>query len=180
MTDAERCPACGTDRLQRTRVSQEVAAASIAVHGEGLTVRHCACDHLEVPAELGRAARRASAEALPAARVRWLRPDRCRSCARPLTMPARRTTRAVTVTTETLPIVTLRCDVPMTRCPGCGLDQLPSRARHDVAVALATLLQAAADEVSGEDQVDVDDLGPLERFTHRLRRSRGRPRRPGR
>lgn len=87
-------------------------------------------------------------------------------------MPARRTTRTVTVAPETLPVTTLRFDLPMSRCPGCGLDQLPYRARHDVVVALSALLQAAVDEITGDDTIDPSKLGPLARLNHTLRRHR--------
>jgi hypothetical protein len=172
-----RCPACDAHQLGATEVSREATAASIAVLGERITVHHCPCGHHEVPRELGTTARSASADALPAARMGWIRGDRCRSCAAPLTMPARRTTRSVTVTPDALPVSTFTFDLPMTRCPACGQDQLPSRARHDVTVALAALLQAAVDHVSGDDEVDPADLGPLERFNRRLKRGRPRPRR---
>ncbi len=89
-------------------------------------------------------------------------------------MPGRRTVRAVTVTPEGLPVTTLRFDLPMTRCASCGMDQLPSRARADVDVALAALLQAAANQVTGEDQVDPRELGPWERLAWITRRTRGR------
>jgi hypothetical protein len=174
MTRGERCPSYDRHRLERTEVSPEISAASVAVLGERLPVDNCSCGHIEIPAELGRAARRACADALPAADRRPLRTDVCRSCRTPLTMPARRTTRAVTVSTTSLPAVTLRFDLPMTRCPDCGLDQLPHRARHDVVVALAALFQAAADEVSGDDAIDPQELGPLERLNYTLRRHQRR------
>lgn len=87
-------------------------------------------------------------------------------------MPARRTTRAVTVAPDEGTVVTLRFDLPMGRCPSCGLEQLPHRARHDVIVALSALFQAAADEVSGDDAIDPSKLGPLARLNYTLRRHR--------
>lgn len=170
-TDAA-CPSCGAARLERTEVSPEVTAASIAVHGERLTILHCGCGHVEVPAELGRATRAACDDALPSARRALLRGERCRSCGSALSIPGRRTTRAVTVSPETVPVATLRFDLPMLRCPNCGLDQVPYRARHDVVVALSALFQAAVDRVSGDDAVDPQDLGPLQRLNHALRRHR--------
>lgn len=89
-------------------------------------------------------------------------------------MPARRTVRVVTVTPEDLPVVTLRFDLPMTRCPACGMDQLPARARADVDVALAALLQAAADEATGTPRIDPRELGPWERLAWLTKRTRGR------
>lgn len=179
MATAPRCPACDRSTMRTTEVHREVSAASIGVLGERLTVHHCPCGHHEVPRTLGHAARTAASETLPAARMGWFRGDRCRSCSTSLTMPARRTTRTVTTTPDDLPVSSLTFDLPMTRCPDCGLEQLPSRARHDVTVALAALFQAAVDHVSGDDQIDPADLGPIERFNRKLRKGRARPRRRG-
>ena len=158
----------------RTRIATEVSAASVAVHGERLTVEHCDCGFVQVPTTLGRAARTAASETLPVARHSLLRPDRCRECRQPLTMPTRRTVRGVTVTPDDLPVVTLRFDLPMTRCAACGMDQLPARARADVDVALAALLQAAADEATGTPRIDPSELGPWERIAWLTKRARGR------
>ncbi len=138
------CPRCRQPALTVHTVAAEATAASVAVYGEPLTVHRChACDHREVAPSLGSAARSASAESLPVARRRLARGDACRSCGTALTMPARRTVRVVTATPQGSPVTTLRFDVPMTRCPGCGLDQLPSRAGGDVDAALTALLHAA-------------------------------------
>ncbi len=153
-------------------MSREVSAASIAVHGERLAINHCGCGYVEVPTQLGRAARSAVEDALPVARGRTFRSDVCCSCGAELTMPARRTTRAVTVTPDEESVTTLRFDLPMRRCPGCGLDQLPHRARHDVVVALSALFQAATDHISGDDAIDPSELGPLARLNYTLRRHR--------
>lgn len=48
-------------------------------------------------------------------------------------MPVRRTTRTVSVVGEDLPVLTVHVDVAMTRCPDCGLDQVPSRSQQDLA-----------------------------------------------
>ena len=168
------CPECGRDTAAQVQVTTGVSAASIAVHGERLTVNHCDCGYVQVPSSLGRAARSTAGGSLPAARHTLLRPDRCRGCRAVLTMPGRRTERVVSVLPDDLPVVTLRFDLPMIRCPACGMDQLPARARADVDVALAALLQAAADEATGTPRIDPSQLGPWERLAWLTKRARGR------
>lgn len=146
------CPACTRPQLTHAHASPEVAAAAVAVHGERLTVEVCPCGHLEVAAALTAAAHATAGEVLPIARHRPLRGETCRSCRQPLTMPARRTVRAVTLTPEGLPVTTLRFDLPLRRCPACGMDQVPHGARHDVTQALTALFAAAVDQISGRDR----------------------------
>ncbi len=164
MTSA--CPACDRDTLRTRSIAHERAVGGVAVQGQPLTVRTCDCGHVEVPRSLGQAAREAAQEALPVARSGFRR-ERCASCGTTLTMPARRTTRAVTATPDDGPVVTLRFDLPMRRCPDCGLDQLPARAKGSVEVALAGLLQSAAEEVAG--LTPMSELGPWQRLSRRLR-----------
>ncbi len=51
----------------------------------------------------------------------------------------------MTVSPEDGPVTTLRLDLPMQRCPECGLDHLPARGRADLTAALATVIDAVVD-----------------------------------
>ncbi|WP_130649615.1 hypothetical protein [Egicoccus halophilus] len=68
------------------------------------------------------------------ARRRRLRgDDRCANCGAALTMPARRTVWPLTLTDPDGTVaVTLTLDLPATRCPDCGRDQVPARSVDDV------------------------------------------------
>ena len=55
-------------------------------------------------------------------------------------MPARRTQRTVTVDgVDPLPAFRLRFDLPMTRCPDCGHDQLPTGSQDEFAEVVTRL-----------------------------------------
>jgi hypothetical protein len=85
--------------------------------------------------------------AVPYARARRLRrAEGCSSCDEPLTMPVRRTDWPVTLERPGgLPVVlTIRLDVPATRCPGCGTDQVPTRSQGDLEATVRALLGAGA------------------------------------
>ncbi len=79
------------------------------------------------------------ATSLPHARTRPLRGDVCSHCRARLSMPVRRTARTVSIDDQGWPVLTIHVDVAMTRCPDCGLDQVPGRSQPDVA-GLATML----------------------------------------
>jgi hypothetical protein len=84
--------------------------------------------------------------ALPRARRRRLRGDACTACGAEMTMPVRRTERGVTVDgVADLPALTLRFDLPMSRCPACAFDQVPSRSQADLH-AVVTALSAPSRE----------------------------------
>ncbi len=85
----------------------------------------------------------ACAEQVPTALGGRLRAERCRRCRAPLRMPVRRTTRTVSVADASpLGVLTLHLDIPATRCPDCGLDQVPARSRDEVAAAARQALVA--------------------------------------
>ena len=147
--DAQACSRCGACDRTSTTVMLEVAHGSIAVLAEGLAVTRCACGHDEVPGHVGTTLAESVAARLPIANPRRLRSDVCVACARPLTMPVRRTVRAVTATPSGTPVTTLRFDLPMQRCSECGLDQLPSRAHEDLAELLARLPDRAVETLEG-------------------------------
>jgi hypothetical protein len=55
-------------------------------------------------------------------------------------MPVRRTERPVTIVeVPPLPVTTLRFDLPTTRCPECGLDQVPTRSQDDLSASVRAL-----------------------------------------
>jgi hypothetical protein len=62
-----------------------------------------------------------------------------------MSMPVRRSVRAVTINPEDGPVTTLRLDLPMQRCPECGLDHLPARGKADLQAALAAVIDAVVD-----------------------------------
>lgn len=51
----------------------------------------------------------------------------------------------MTVSPEDGPVTTLRLDLPMQRCPECGLDHLPARGQGDLTAALAAVIDAAVE-----------------------------------
>jgi hypothetical protein len=78
--------------------------------------------------------------AVPHARPRVLRGEVCATCGGRLTMPVRRSGWPVTVSDlEGLPVLTLRFDLPSTRCPDCGVDQLPTRSQDDLVTTVGEL-----------------------------------------
>ncbi|MFA9445416.1 hypothetical protein [Egicoccus sp. AB-alg6-2] len=88
-------------------------------------------------------ARTEVAAAITIARARRLRRgDRCRVCDADLVMPVRRTVWAATLTDdERRAAVTLTYDVPATRCPDCGCNQVPTRSVDDLFAVLDRLLR---------------------------------------
>ncbi|MFU8841718.1 MAG: hypothetical protein ACNA8R_13520 [Nitriliruptoraceae bacterium] len=69
---------------------------------------------------------------LPRARRCRLRRTCCGACDAPLLLPVRRTQRSLTVDGDGLPVHTIHLDLPLTRCPDCGVDQVPLRSQDDL------------------------------------------------
>jgi hypothetical protein len=136
------CPICDEEGGLVLGAPAEVTVGTVAATLERRPVVACPHRHGATPPECSGAAMDAAEHALPRARARWMRDDRCRGCNATLTMPVRRTQRSVTVTTGDLPPVTIHLDLPMTRCPGCGLDQVPSRSQEDLVVVIPALFAA--------------------------------------
>lgn len=122
-----------------------MTVGSVAVLGEGIPVDVCDCGVQPGLTTFRQAVEAACGVAIPIARGRRLRPDACASCGRTMTMPVRRSGRAVTVTPHDAPVTTLRFDLPMQRCASCGLDQLPGRAHDDLIAAIDAVLIRAFD-----------------------------------
>jgi hypothetical protein len=130
------CPTCSRTGPLALGPPRELTLDTVAVLVERAPVVGCPDRHQATPPAIVDAAMQATTDALPRARGRWLRDDACRRCGTRLTMPVRRTTRPVTVEPPGGPVFTLRFDLPSTRCPDCGLDQVPSRSQEDLVVAV--------------------------------------------
>lgn len=98
---------------------------------------HCPNGHAEQPPDLARIALRAVNARIPTARTGFGSTRRCAHCKTVLSMPERWT--KIPVTLEYPAVLTLTCDVPVSRCPNCGTDQLSKRAAKDLAGAVEKL-----------------------------------------
>lgn len=147
-----RCQSChepGTVELGQPRQATVGTVAGIL---ERVPLVRCRSGHDE-PAtarpEIADLVVQSCREAIPEARRRLLGRDICTSCRAPLSMPVRRTGRVVSIDgIDEVPVLTLRFDLPMTRCPACGLDQLPTRSRRDLTEVLERLTAGPADDGS--------------------------------
>lgn len=119
---------------------REATVGTVAARCERAPVVACPDGH-GVPPDVGEGALEACHAALPrAARRRLARTDRCGACDEPLTMPVRRTERPVTLADlAPVPVTTLRFDLPTTRCPACGVDQVPTRSQDDLDAVVRAL-----------------------------------------
>lgn len=146
MDPAVPCPVCGRPGPVVLAGSREATHGTVAALVERAPVVSCPDGH-RAAAPLGGPAASSCLARLPHARPqrrRWGRvgrvEDRCGACDTPLTMPVRRSERAVTLDDlDGVGVLTLRLDVPTTRCPACGLDQVPTRSVPDVTAAVEAL-----------------------------------------
>lgn len=145
MNDAT-CPTCGT-ALEARRVEADAERGAVRSLVEGAPLAVCPAGHDDPGAR--RALRTAvladlAATLLRSSHSRWpWRPERCGACAAPLTMPGRRTTRSVTVTSAAGAPFTVTLDVPMLRCTECVADNLPHEVWSDVEAATLAALPPA-------------------------------------
>lgn len=145
-----RCPVCHQDAPIRLHDSAEVTVGTVAVVLEARPVVDCDQRHAATPGEVVSAAMGAVERLVPQARSRLLRRDACRTCGTALTMPVRRTELPVTVEAEgQRPVMTLLFDLPSSRCPDCGADQVPSHAQEDLVVAVPALFARPGGEPAG-------------------------------
>lgn len=122
---------------------REATVGTVAVLLERQPVVACPAEHRTAPPEAVQAAMAATDDAVPRARRRLLRGERCARCDTQLTMPVRRTRWPVTVeATAEVPVLTLQFDLPATRCPECGTDQLPTRSQEDLVVCVPAVFAA--------------------------------------
>lgn len=120
------------------------AGADVVLGGVRVVLPHRAGDP-----GTGASARRSESGALRVAlrrltRARW-RPTgsgRCGACGAPLVMPPRRTARAVTVEPPASAPWTLELELPLTRCPDCGIENVPVATRILLRRALRRALAA--------------------------------------
>lgn len=140
MTPPVACAVCDQVGAVRRGTGRDVTLGTVAALAEAVPVVDCPAGHT-APAPVADAAVDAARDQLPrATRPRLRHTDRCARCGTTLSMPVRRTDRPVTL--EGLPgcpVVTVRFDLPTTRCPDCGLDQVPTRSDGDVDAALREL-----------------------------------------
>lgn len=134
------CPVCDEVAAVVPGRGREVTVGTIAAAVERPPVVACPAQHVASPVAVVDAAMTATREQIPLARRRRLTGEGCQRCRAPLTMPVRRTTRAVTVEPELGAVFTLRFDLPSTRCGDCGTDQVPRRSLEDLAVVVPALL----------------------------------------
>jgi hypothetical protein len=144
-----RCPICGEQGPIRFTAGHEAQVGTVAGLLEQLPRIRCPAGHTG-PATADPAATRAVLEqvrrAVGHARSTRLRGERCAVCGARLTMPVRRTTWPVTVDeVPGVPLLTFRFDVPSTRCPDCGVDQVPARSQGDLAATVTALCTDADD-----------------------------------
>lgn len=137
-----RCPECGVEADIVLAGGVESVVGSVAAALEQRPVVACPPGHAVTPPEVVGAAMEAADQGIIRARSRLLRSDACTSCGQALTLPARRTVKAVTVVSAVAPPVTIQLDLPATRCPACALDQVPSRSQEDLVVVIPALFAA--------------------------------------
>lgn len=138
MTDLV-CPVCGQPATWTTGPPREAAQGAVAALLEpGLTLR-CA-EHGAQPLRVARDAAIGTArDRLPRARRCRVRRTCCADCGARLVLPARRTRRGLTVEAAGLPVHTIHLDIALTRCPDCGVDQVPWSSQEDLDALLAVL-----------------------------------------
>lgn len=138
------CPACGSELSPVPTPGGEATVATVAAALEQQPRWRCANGHDAGPVITAERAHAEVADALAVARRRRLRSgDSCIACGAALTMPVRRTVWPVTLTDPDRRVaVTLTYDVPATRCPDCGQNQVPTRSATDLRAVLDQLLVA--------------------------------------
>lgn len=137
------CPQCGRTAAVVLDGPTETRVGTIMASVEQCPVVACDAGHRLVPPEVVGAAMEAVDERIARARSRLLRRDVCSACDTVLSLPARRSVRTVTVVSAVAPVVTIHLDVPASRCPDCGLDQVPSRSHEDLVVAIPAAFAAS-------------------------------------
>jgi hypothetical protein len=122
---------------------REVSVGTVGGTIAHLPVVRCPAGHQEPvtdEARFGREVLAAVRRSVLHTRARLLGGEVCGACGARLTMPVRRSEWPVTVADVAgLPVLTLRFDLPSTRCPDCGVDQLPRRSHDDLATAVGEL-----------------------------------------
>lgn len=138
---AGRCNVCGAPtQLERVPPAERTVGAVAGLLEPGFVGR-CAQHGHQPLLEVAETATALAHERIPRARRCRLRHTCCAACRTVLSLPARRGRRSLTVEAPAVGVHTIHLDLPLTRCPDCGLDQLSWQARED----LDELLQALYD-----------------------------------
>lgn len=133
------CAACGQPVTWHRAPARERTHGTVgALLEPGLSLR-CDTHGIQPPTTARDSAIEAARERLPRARRCRLRRTCCRACGARLLLPPRRTRRSVTVAATGLPVHTIHLDLVLTRCPDCGLEQLPWQTQQDLDALLEVL-----------------------------------------
>jgi hypothetical protein len=129
------CAACGAPRTARPHGGGTAEVGPLRAQVEPHELVDCHDGHAGRAVDA--ALLRAVSEQLTVARRRWRGGDHCGGCSAALDLPMRATTRAITVTPEgTAPAghspFTVTFELPVTRCGGCAVDNVPSALLADV------------------------------------------------
>jgi hypothetical protein len=128
------CPVCGQPASVTTGPPRERSYGSVAaLLDPGLALR---CEEHGAQPLAAAAALTTARDRLPRARRCRVRRTCCAACGARLVLPARRTRRALTIEAAGLPVHTIHLDVALTRCPDCGIEQLPWSSREDLDAVL--------------------------------------------
>jgi len=116
------CPRCGSAQTLVARPGHELTSAGLMVAVESRRGLRCGQGHVD--RSLPRSALLALDRQTSTARRSLFGREDCGACRTTLDLPARDTTRHVTVEPDGGPPFTLTLSLPVSRCPGCGLDNL--------------------------------------------------------
>ncbi len=146
-SEGPRCPLCGAAASTVLTGPAETTVGSVTVLLERRPVLRCEAGHTGVDDEAIAAAMDAVDASVVRARRRLFRGPVCGSCGESLTMPPRRSERAVTVPAAgDRPVLTLRFALPLVRCPSCATDQLPTSGQEDLVVSVPAAFVRGGDQ----------------------------------
>lgn len=128
------CPVCGEPVVSEAATLQGHDGV-VGLLVERVPAVRCSREHRTVADP--RAVVDGATALLPTADRRW-RQDRCGGCGARLTLPARRTTRVLSVVLP--PLVTVTVEAPLTRCPSCAVEQVRAAVGRRVRRSLEALL----------------------------------------
>lgn len=138
------CPVCGRALERSPRRAGEVVRGAVSAIVEGAPVLACPQGHHteELRSDLADILiAEVRDQLLVSRRSRFRGRHRCGACAAELTIPGRRTVRSVSRSVADVGVVRVTFDLPMLRCPGCGLEQLPAEvAERDLEAAVSGAL----------------------------------------
>ena len=128
----------------RDSVGGATTVGTLAARVERRPIISCPNGHRGTPPELVDEAMQAVVDQITRARGRLLRQDACAGCGAGLSMPVRRSRRVVSLPTSLGGVLSIELDLPLTRCPACGVDQVPSASGEDLVVVIPALFAAPA------------------------------------